>query len=211
MDSEIFQRGWYQENFVDSYRISKTIVNYPNNEKTEVSRWIYDKNNFLESIITNENEDETIGIFIYDSGLLVSTEEYKNGKKTTYSLYEYEKNNNIKDILKKVTTFHANGKLKNSSEYVFENDIMIKTLNFSSENIPKYEYIHKYDDNKKKICTYRQNITEYPGQDMYYIYSTREYNKKGLLEEISCSDGANVKFIWENGFTTYDFNRYYQN
>jgi len=195
---------------LDSYRVSKTIVNYPDGE-TEISRWVYDKNNFRESLITIEDEDETIDIFIYDGTLLVSTEKYKNGEKISYSLYEYDRNNGAKEILRKMTTFHANGEVKNTIEYVFENDIMIKTLNYSSKNILMCEYIPEYDANKKRIGTYKLDGIEYAGQDMYYLYSTRKYNEKGLLEEINYSDGANVKFIWENGFSLYDFNKYYQN
>lgn len=193
---------------MENYRISKTIINDPKNGINETSNWIYDNSGFLERIATNENKYE---FFIYENNLLVSVEDYENGKRIAFSKYEYDKNNKIKDILTKITTFRENGIIKSFKVFVFEEDLMLKTLNYNSENILRFEYIYEYDKNGKKIFTYRQNAIEYAGQEMYYLYSKRKYNEIGLLEEIIFSDESNVKYIWEEGITTYNYNKYFVN
>jgi len=192
---------------MENYRISKMSVIYPNNEKQDIDEWVYDKNGLLKSIITNKNEKE--GIFIYENKLLSSIEEYCDGNKSKYYEYEYELDNSKTYILSKRTDKNLNGNLKSYTKYIFENDLIVKTLNYSSENILKYELINKYDCQNRRVCTYRNNIIHYAEQDMYYLYSARKYNEKELLEEIFYYDGTNIKYLWELGFTTYDINKYY--
>jgi YD repeat-containing protein len=187
---------------MENYRIQEQFYDHPDSKEVGINLFFYNDNGFLEKIFASqaERKEETRCIYNKDC-LLISMETYKNGEKKEFTMYNYE--NSKMEVIKEMTTYDANNNIIDYYYFIFENNIRIRTKRYSMKNNLEYEYIHQYENNKRLIRTLNNNAT---GE-----FSTREYDEKGLLKRINMSSGGVVTFIWECGYTNYDFDKYYLN
>ena len=117
------------EGFKNGYRF-KTIYQYDENGfliKTSSTP----KNN---TPIYDDKYYETK--YIYDdNGLLLLTEDFLNNKKYQYSQYIYSHSNN--KILSKIVNFDLENKERKHFIYICDDNLVLKILEFSSDNILK--------------------------------------------------------------------------
>lgn len=196
---------------MEYYRINEIYVkDFADKGEYETKiKFNYDEKGFLiktsskpKSTITDYEGKYYETKYIYDKdGLLLLTEEYLNDNKYRYSqyIYDFYKGNELKRSLVKIMDYYSNNKLKRQYIFINDNGKNIKILKCTPENMIEYEYIQQYEDNKK-IRTLKANLE---------LYSSREYDERGLLKEINYTAGQKATYTWEIGFSNYDYDNYH--
>jgi len=181
------------------FRIKEQYFDHIDNKNIGKNIFLYDDNGYLHKIVNSKNtNDETK--FIYNkSGILISMESYINNKRSSYSILKYSFKIFKRKTLKEMTIFGTDGNITDHYVYIYQNRKRIETIHFSIKKQDKIKYFHKYDG-EKRVGTNLQN-----GE----IYSTREYDENDLLKSIKTKDGGIVTFLWENGYSNYNYDLYY--
>jgi len=184
---------------MENYRIKEQYYDHIENEDVGKNIYLYDEKGFLKSIVNSkDSKDETK--FVYNkSGLILSMENYINNARTGYSILKYKSDIIGRKKLKEMTLYGVDDNITDHYDYIYERKIRVKTIHYSTKKQKKIEYFHKYIEGKR-IGTFESNGDE---------YSLREYYENNLLKCINTKSGGTVTFLWENGFSNYNYDLYY--
>jgi hypothetical protein len=179
-----------------NYRLHEQICSDENSTKKSTI-YRYGESGLLLSTITISGDsskaidEEKFGYG--ENGLLCSSE----NNQFLYN-YEYDGLNNLKKWL------YFNKKTKRRSYMTFEYKEkqkikQSKYYSYSTEDVLKYELTFKYDDMGSRIAIFSDNE----------FFGYREYDDNGLFRNYHMKTGETVHFIWENKYSSFDWNMFY--
>lgn len=167
----------------------------------------YDDDGFRRSLRVEKNDgiERITNYFYTNDGLLSRKENFRRGDMWQYVEYRYEKpvtapreTGLTGKVLTREIYHNPGGGVKYFHTFIFEEGRLLKQTQHAPDGGVQYEYICQYE-NGRRVRTLKANLE---------VYSSRIYDRQGVLREIRLATGGTIVFSYEPRQTRWDFDRY---